>query len=89
MASQLQMEGAPDHKIVLVNAQRLDFDQHRTASLDSGEDHRAGNIVSSVGKKQFRRVRHFSQAGLDHLEDADLVGGAKPVLHAAQDAKMV
>ena len=27
MASQLQMEGAPDHKIVLVNAQRLDFDQ--------------------------------------------------------------
>ena len=43
----------------------------------------------TTGEKQGRRVGHLDQAMIAHLEDADLVGGAKAVLDRAQDAELM
>ena len=41
------------------------------------------------GEKQSRGVRDLDEATVAHLEDADLVGSAKPVLDRTQDAKLM
>ena len=46
----------------------------------------APGLVRSRSPKQLGRVGHLDEAGAGHLEDADLVGGAEPVLDRAQDA---
>ena len=43
----------------------------------------------ALGEKQGRRIGHLDQAALGHLEHADLVGRAEPVLDRAQDAELM
>ena len=75
--------------------QRLDLDQHRARALDAGEDGGAGDGllamlgVGALGEEHRRGVRHLDEAAVAHLEDADLVGGAKAVLDRAQDAELM
>ncbi len=46
-------------------------------------------MAPALGQKQRARIGHLGQAAISHFEHADLVGGAEPVLGAAQDAELV
>src|ERR1051325_5419568 len=76
----------------------LDLDQERPGALDPGEHRGAGGAatclvriggVVAVREEQCRGARHLDEAAVAHLEDADLVGGAKAVLNGTQDAELV
>ena len=69
--------------------QRLDLDQQWARALDAREDRGAGTGRVTVAEEQRRRVRNLDQAGACHLEDADLVRGAEPVLDGAENAERV
>ena len=64
--------------------QRLDLHQQRTVALQGRQHHRAGHIGSTVGQEQPAGVVHRPQPVAPHLEQADLVGGAEPVLDHPQ-----
>ena len=69
--------------------QRLDLDQQRPRALDAGEHGGAGRAEIALGQEQLGRVCNLAQTPAGHLEHADLVGRAEPVLDRAQDAELV
>ncbi len=69
--------------------ERLDLDQQRPAALDPGEHGRARDALLAIGEEQGGGVGDRHQAGLGHLEHADLVRRPEAVLDRAQDAEGV
>ena len=69
--------------------ERLDLDQQRPRAFDPGEHRGPGAAQVAFGEEQFRGICHFPQPGAGHLEHADLVGRAEPVLDRAQDPELV
>ena len=67
--------------------QRLDLDQQRPAALQRRRDDAARRRAAVVGQERAGRVGDLEQAGLAHLEDADLLGRPEPVLGRAQEAQ--
>ena len=62
--------------------ERLYLDQNGARPFYPREDGGTSNIIPSFGKEQGRRIFHLHQAGIGHLEDADLVCRSEPVLIA-------
>ena len=79
--------GTPRRRSGVRRQQRLHLQQHRPRALQPGEHGTPGDVAPTLGQEQRRRVRHFRQAAIGHLEHADLVGGAVAVLGGAQDAR--
>ena len=63
--------------------------QHRPRAFHAGEHRGAGDVAVALGQEQRRGIGDFGQAGIGHLEDADLVGRAEAVLDRAQDAELM
>ena len=72
---------------LLLRDQRLHLDEQGACALDRGGDDRARRVAASLGEQQPARVGHAAQPFTRHLEDAELVGGAEPVLQRAQRAQ--
>ena len=58
-------------------------------AFDARENGRAGAFRLAVRQEEGRRVGNFGQTVARHLENADLVGRAEPVLDRTQDAELV
>src|SRR5437899_1305474 len=69
--------------------ERLDLDQHGSASLERREHGGTGRADRALREEGCRGVRHLDQAALPHLEDRHLVGRAEAVLDGAQYAERV
>ena len=63
-----------------VGDEGLHLEQQRPRSLHRADDDRSGRVGGALREKQRRGVRHLHEPPPAHLEDADLVRGAKPVL---------
>ena len=68
--------------------QRLDLDQQRARALDPGEHRGPGHAGLALGEER-AEDGHLDQTALGHLEHADLVGRAEPVLDRAQDPELM
>ncbi len=55
----------------------------------AGENAGAGDIALAFGEKQGRWVCDFLEPGVGHLEDADFVGRAEPVLDGAENPELM
>ena len=62
----------------------LNFRQNRTGALHHTGNTGAGNAVRSAVQQHCRRVGHFVQSAVLHLEHADLIGRTIPVFHSTQ-----
>src|SRR5690606_15242914 len=69
--------------------QRLDFDEQGPRAFDPSENGRSWRRRVTVAKEQLGWVRDLPQPLSGHLEHADLVGGAEPVLDSSQDTERV
>jgi len=67
--------------------ERLDLDEQRPRALKHGRHHAAGRWLVVLCKEGARGISHLGQPTLAHLEDAHLLGGAKPVLGRAEQAQ--
>src|SRR5204862_5136336 len=79
---------APWHGEVARCDERLDLEQDRTRSFERARYRRA-DLASGGAAEHLRRIGHTDQPRARHLEYAELVRGAKPVLRRAQDAVRV
>ena len=68
--------------------ERLDLEQQRPRALERAGDRRA-DLARRRAAEDLGRIGHADEAGARHLEDAELVRRAEPVLHRAQDAMRV
>ena len=66
--------------------ERLDLDEQRPAALEGRRDDAAGRRAVVVGEERAARIGNLAQAGLAHLEHAELIGGAEPVLRGPDEA---
>ncbi len=69
--------------------ERLDLDEQRPRPFDRRDDDAAGDAAAPLFEEDLGRVHDLAKAALPHLEHADLVGRAEPVLRAAQHAERV
>ena len=67
----------------------LDLDRERSLAVEHRRDDRTRRPGLAVGEEQRRRVGHTGEAAVGHLEQAEVVGAAEPVLHRAQEAQRV
>ena len=67
--------------------ERLDLDEEGPASFKGDRDDAPRGRHLVLDEEGAGRIRDLAQAGLDHLEDADLVGCAEPVLRGPDQAK--
>ena len=81
--------GAPGHGHPGGHDQRLDLGDERPPALQADRAGDPGHPGRAGGQEQPRRVGQRLQAGLGHLEAADLVGGPEAVLGAADQAQGV
>ena len=64
--------------------QRLDLHQQRPRTLERGAGDAAGSVLVGGGQEGPAGVGDFGQAALGHLEDADFLGRAEPVLRGPE-----
>ena len=84
----------PDHRPARRSAgvrrqQRLHLHQHRARTLQPGEHRTARDIAPPLRQKQRRGIGNLRQTDIGHLKHADFVGGAKAVLHPAQNTELM
>ena len=72
-----------------VDDQGLHLDEQRTVAVERRHDDRAGTPPRRSARNSAARVGHADEAALGHLEQPELVGGAEPVLHRAQQPEGV
>lgn len=60
----------------------LDFDEYRAVTLEGGEDDGAVGI-GALSEESGGWVLNFFEAGAQHFEDSDFVGGAEAVFDGA------
>ncbi len=75
---------APRHREVCLRDERLHLEQDRPRALERARDGGARLAVDRAAE-DLRRVGHADEPGPGHLEDAELVRRAEPVLHTAED----
>ena len=78
----------PRHREIGRRDERLDLEQQRPRSLERAGD-RGADLAVDRAAEDLGRVRHADETGAGHLEDAQLVGRAEPVLGRSQDAVRV
>ncbi len=85
-AGAVEADRRPPRRAVLHrHRQRLDLEEERPRPLDGREDRRAGPPARAAPEVERRGVRHLDEPVARHLEYAELVNGAEPVLQGAQD----
>ena len=72
---------------LVLDDQRLHLDRQRAAALERDGDAGAADRLAAAREEQAGRVGHLGDAVAGHLEAADLVGGAEPVLEGADEAQ--
>src|SRR2546425_6914188 len=66
---------------------RSDLDEERAGAFHQRGHRGAGDVGRAAGEERRRRVRDWQEPAPGHLEHADLVDRAEPVLHGAQHAR--
>jgi hypothetical protein len=80
---------APWRRGVARHHQRLHLDQQGPLAVEHRSHDRAGDARLAVGEEQRARVGNARQPALAHLEQAQLVRAAEPVLDGPQHAQRV
>jgi len=78
--------GAPRRPVAGWRDQRLDLDRQRARPLEGDGDGTAGHRRLLRFEEEAARIGHLNQAVAPHLEHADLIGRAVPVLGGAKEA---
>ena len=62
------------------------LDHERASSLDCNADGNSAHLrIAIIGEEHLRGILHLAETAVDHLIDANLVGGAETILDAAKD----
>ena len=83
-------DAAPRRRARVVGVgERLHLDQQRSLPVERGQHGRPGHAGAPIGQEQPAGVGHADETLLEHLEQAELVGGTEPVLDRAQQTQRV
>src|SRR6056297_10794 len=77
-------DGAPWRTQRRRRNQRLNFNKYRPRTFDAGENSRTGCIPAAITKKELRRITHFLQPTIRHLEHANFVRRTEAVFDGTQ-----
>ena len=87
----LRVDTGPDpsrHREIGRSDERLDLEQDRPCALERTR-HGRPDLARARRAEELRRVGHADETGGRHLEDAELVRRAEPILRRPQDAVLV